>query len=276
MIQQEHARELAAERRHQHGIAMPGSAVDGDAIPIRPQHHALVAEQRHARLIDPQPGHRGLPGARLTREHIPPPGRVENAATMDLHTSALRQQMNHQQLVERVFERIHRIGRLPIEVATGQLDVAGGEGRVEPGGLVWDRAACTRSEREQEFAIRLEKLPRSAGIEENVATAFDGRVRPAGSNVYVGAAMTGAKRLESPVRGRRKPWIVRGDPERHVADRQECFVCGAGQDEVVHFMMTRRRGALPASREEGPLNPSRAAGRHDTAELQLDGLVQRC
>ncbi len=53
MIQQEHGRKLAAERRHQPGVTVPGSAVDGDAIAIRSQHHTLVAEHRHARLIDP-------------------------------------------------------------------------------------------------------------------------------------------------------------------------------------------------------------------------------
>jgi hypothetical protein len=96
-------------------------------------------------------------------------------------------------------------------VAAIELDLPGGEVRVEPGGLVRDGAAQARSKREQEFAVRLKKLPGSAGIEEDVAAAFGGCVGPARPNVDVSAAMIDAEGFERSAGSRCEAVIVGGD-----------------------------------------------------------------
>ena len=110
VVQEKHGRKLARERRGQPSFAVPGRAVYRDAIAIRPQHNTLVAQQPDAGLIDPQPGHRRLAGALLAGEQVGPAGCIQESASVDLDTSTLGQQVDHQQLVEWVFERIHRFG----------------------------------------------------------------------------------------------------------------------------------------------------------------------
>src|ERR1700722_262451 len=112
---------------------------------------------------------------------------------------------------------------MTIEVGAVQLYVANSEARIEASGLV--REGCqARSKREQEGAVGLQELPRSAGIEDQAPGAFNWRVGPAGPDVDVSAAAIGEKGLVRPDRRRGQAVIIGDDTNRDVADREKCFV----------------------------------------------------
>ena len=69
---------------------------------------AIVAEEGDAGLAVPEPRHRALARARLPRKEIGLAGPIDDRARVELDATPLREQMNEQQLVERIFERIDR------------------------------------------------------------------------------------------------------------------------------------------------------------------------
>jgi hypothetical protein len=70
-------------------VALPRRSKDGDAVAVRPQHDAFIAEQRDAGMMDHEPGQGGLAGARLAREDVGASIRVEQPAAVDFHAFSL-------------------------------------------------------------------------------------------------------------------------------------------------------------------------------------------
>jgi len=89
-------------------------------------------------MVHPQPGECRFSGTRLAREHISTPRGIDNGRSMDLDASPLRQQVDHQQLVERVLQGIDGVAPLLVEIGPIHPHVAGREGRIESSGLVGD------------------------------------------------------------------------------------------------------------------------------------------
>src|SRR5438105_229462 len=106
-----------------------------------------------------------------------------------------------------------------IEVRTVQLDVARGEGLIEPGGLVRDGAGDRGPKREQQLVARPKELPRPAGIEDDLAAALGRRVGPTGPDLHVCAAMIGEEQRERSIWGRGETTVLRADTARDGADR---------------------------------------------------------
>src|SRR5208282_5154046 len=128
--------DLAERRRSSRshaGFPVPGRAVDPQALrlaaqvarKIAPENDAIVAQHFGAGRGLPQSGRGALPRAGMAQKEQATPLRIRHAAGMQFDSGAPSQPVDHQHLVERVFERLER--HAGIEVPARQQYAAAGE-----------------------------------------------------------------------------------------------------------------------------------------------------
>src|SRR5579863_6161231 len=109
---------------------MPWSAIHPDAAITGAQDDAIVAEDSHARTFGPQTGGCALTCAGMTEEKVTAAAFVGYPNGMNFHPFPARKPMNHEQFVERVFERKDRPFR--VEIPARQQHAPGKKFAVKP------------------------------------------------------------------------------------------------------------------------------------------------
>src|SRR2546422_3436835 len=135
MTQQIDALQRGASRRGQACFTMPGRPIHPELSSLVAKDDTVIAESGTLLRFLPEPGYRGFPGPGLTGEQITLSAGVHYPAGVHFDPAARRQQMDDQQFIEGVCERVHQVARR--KIGSVDQDLSGFEILVKPGHLIW-------------------------------------------------------------------------------------------------------------------------------------------
>src|SRR5215475_3696759 len=102
---------------------MPRSAVHAEQAVVTAQNDAVVAENLCPGMLKPKTGSGAFAGAGMPDEKAANTIFGQHAASVDFDAFAHREAMNHEEFVERIFERINRKFRIEIALEQGNATV---------------------------------------------------------------------------------------------------------------------------------------------------------
>ncbi|HMC58022.1 MAG TPA: hypothetical protein VKJ01_02405, partial [Candidatus Solibacter sp.] len=135
------------------------------------QDDAVVAENANIRLGEPQTRGGAFSRAGMSQEEMTAADFIHDSDGVDFQALAARQAMDHQDFVERIFERID--GTVLWKEETRELEMAGGEIAVEPrrfvGRFAWEAALEIQAVAVLLTATFFEERPEAAGMKKRLA-----------------------------------------------------------------------------------------------------------
>jgi hypothetical protein len=146
MLEQIDSGERSAMRGGDASVSMPRRAVHPDLFVAGAQNDAVVAEDADAGAVEPKTRGGTFSGTGVTEEKMTTAGFIRNSHGMNLDAFATRKPVNHEEFVERIFERID--GAVGIEIAAREENASGAKFAINPSFLVGRHAQKRREEAE--------------------------------------------------------------------------------------------------------------------------------